>query len=374
MSGLAMHPHRSSAAPLAGLFALLIGYASLFPFTGWRWPGGAALWELLQLPYPPWRVAFDIWSNLLGYMPLGFLIYVARVRNGGRPGWSWGLALLLPALLSYVMEVTQHLVPGRYPSMLDWMLNTTGGLLGATAGALAQWLALIDRWQAARDRWFIRHSAGALVLMLLWPLSLLFPSPFPLGLGLGWERVQDGLIGLLLDVPWAQAGLEAISDMPVALERPPAVLEGLGMMLGLMGPGLLAYSVTYPGWRRLVLVAGSALQGLAATTLSAALNFGPGHALGWLSPSVVPAFACALVLMLPLVAVSQRMAAALGMAVLSALVMLVAVSPADPYFADSLQAWEQGRFIRFHGLAQWLGWLWPYAAMAWLASRLSRSN
>ena len=26
----------------------------------------------------------------------------------------------------------------------------------------------------------------------------------------------------------------------------------------------------------------------------------------------------------------------------------------------SLQAWEQGRFIRFHGLAQWVGWLWPY--------------
>jgi hypothetical protein len=27
-----------------------------------------------------------------------------------------------------------------------------------------------------------------------------------------------------------------------------------------------------------------------------------------------------------------------------------------------LQAWEQGRFIRFNGLAQWLGWIWPYAA------------
>ncbi|MDP3836377.1 MAG: VanZ family protein, partial [Hydrogenophaga sp.] len=28
-----------------------------------------------------------------------------------------------------------------------------------------------------------------------------------------------------------------------------------------------------------------------------------------------------------------------------------------------LEVWEQGRFIRFHGLSQWLGWLWPFAAL-----------
>ena len=56
---------------------------------------------------------------------------------------------------------------------------------------------------------------------------------------------------------------------------------------------------------------------------------------------------------------------------LSAMVALVAQAPSDPYFAASLQAWEQGRFIRFHGLARWLGWLWPYLAMLWLLSRLT---
>jgi hypothetical protein len=53
-------------------------------------------------------------------------------------------------------------------------------------------------------------------------------------------------------------------------------------------------------------------------------------------------------------------------------------APPDPYFAQTLQVWEQGRFIRFHGLAQWLGWLWPYAVLAyvlccWL-SRREREN
>ena len=56
---------------------------------------------------------------------------------------------------------------------------------------------------------------------------------------------------------------------------------------------------------------------------------------------------------------------------LSGLVALVAHAPADRYFADSLQAWEQGRFVRFHGAAQWVGWLWPYAALAYLLSRVA---
>ena len=43
-------------------------------------------------------------------------------------------------------------------------------------------------------------------------------------------------------------------------------------------------------------------------------------------------------------------------------------APDTPYLAQSVQIWEQGRFIRFHGLSQWLGWLWPYAAI-WVGLR-----
>jgi hypothetical protein len=40
----------------------------------------------------------------------------------------------------------------------------------------------------------------------------------------------------------------------------------------------------------------------------------------------------------------------------------------------TLQTWEQGQFIRFHGLIQWLGWLWPYALLLYLVNRLSSSS
>jgi hypothetical protein len=54
---------------------------------------------------------------------------------------------------------------------------------------------------------------------------------------------------------------------------------------------------------------------------------------------------------------------------MTTLIVLVNQIGADPYFALSLQGWEQGHFIRFHGLAQWVGWLWPWAALAFLLMR-----
>jgi hypothetical protein len=44
-------------------------------------------------------------------------------------------------------------------------------------------------------------------------------------------------------------------------------------------------------------------------------------------------------------------------------VTVVAQAPSDPFFAQSLQGWEQGRFIRFYGVARWVGWRWADAAI-----------
>jgi hypothetical protein len=70
----------------------------------------------------------------------------------------------------------------------------------------------------------------------------------------------------------------------------------------------------------------------------------------------------------------SRRRSRVGLVALTALVLLVIQAPADPYFADSLQAWEQGRFIRFHGAAKWVGWLWPYAAIAYFLVRVGSSE
>jgi hypothetical protein len=68
------------------------------------------------------------------------------------------------------------------------------------------------------------------------------------------------------------------------------------------------------------------------------------------------------------------MAAALALVVLAIQVVLVNLGANDPYLLQTLQSWEQGKFIRFHGVVQWAGWLWPYAAMVWLLAYLGRRD
>ena len=107
------------------------------------------------------------------------------------------------------------------------------------------------------------------------------------------------------------------------------------------------------------------------TTLSTALNFGPDHAWAWLTAPVWPAFGLALLAGLGLAWAPTRLVAGLGLAALTLHLALVNQASIDPYIAQSLLDWAQGRFIRFHGLAQWVGWVWPYAALVYLALRLA---
>jgi VanZ family protein len=371
---MARPSHRSSATPLALAYAALVIYASLYPFNGWHWTPGQQLGQLLKLPWTNWLLSFDIWSNLLGYLPLGALVFIALRRSGLGSLLALALAVLLSALLSYTTEVLQHVVPRRVPAMEDFLMNSAGALGGALLGLSVHALGLVDRWHGVRTRWFVRESAGALALLALWPVGLLFPAPVPLGLGQVAERLREWLEELLDDVPWARElhDLLQASAAPAVPLRPLA--ESLIVALGLLAPCLVAFAVMKPGWRRLAMVAGALTLALVGMTLSTLLNFGPAHALTWLAPNVMPGLALGLLLALLAALLPRRLVAGVGLVALTGLVVGAAQAPADPYFAQSLQSWEQGRFVRFHGLAQWVGWLWPYAAMAWLFSRLSHRN
>ena len=347
-------------------------YASLFPFSGWRWPPGQALTTFLALPWPPWVLPYDLWFNLLGYLPLGALIGIAVWRSGGA-GWAaWLAAVLGPAALSYGCEVLQQFLPGRHASLRDLVMNSAGAAIGAVL-ALG-WLGLGggSLWQALRERWFLRDSAGALALLALWPVGLLFPAPVPLGLGQVGERLRELAQGLLEGVPWADAAYQLLVQPAPAPTTLRPLAEASITALGLLAPCLLAYSVMQPGWRRVAMAAGAVGLACAGMTLSTLLNFGPQHATAWMAPGTRTALGAGFLLAALLAPLSRPVVVGLALVALTGLVVGVAQAPDDPYFAQSLQAWEQGRFVRFHGLAQWVGWLWPYAAMAWLLSRLGR--
>ena len=197
----------------------------------------------------------------------------------------------------------------------------------------------------------------------------------PFGLGRVLGRLQPLVVDLLQGTPaaaWTEGWVDAATQAPAVTGRALSSAAELSItVLGLLAPCLVAFTIATPGWRRALLVIGAVLFGAATTTLSTALNFGPTHAFAWTTEHALQALGVGTGAALLLSLVPRRIAAGFGLIALTALVMLVAQAPADPYFAQSLQGWEQGRFIRFHGAAQWVGWLWPYAGLSYLLARLA---
>jgi len=361
---------RSSATWLLLAYLALVIYASLYPFWPWTWPPGMDVWGLVGVPWPKRFQVFDMQSNLAGYMPLGLLAFAAALRSGLglRRALFWGLVPW--PLLSFAMETMQYFLPGRVPSLGDLALNSAGAVLGVLLGLLLNAFGGLQRWQDMREYWFQPHCAGALALLALWPLGLLFPPPVPLGLGQWLPHLRSLAIDALQDTPWAlQWDDDAVQDLARAL---PPGLEAIATAMGLLAPSLLALSVARPGWRRLWLVLGAALLGVLTSGLSTVLNFGPLHGWAWLTDATWPGLAVGGALAALFCALPRRLCAALGLVCLSALIALVSEAPADPYMTQSLQAWEQGRFVSMYGLAQWIGWVWPFAALAWLLGYVGR--
>ena len=68
------------------------------------------------------------------------------------------------------------------------------------------------------------------------------------------------------------------------------------------------------------------------------------------------------------------MVAGLLLLALPLALMLLNNAPTSPYFSETLSDWEQGRFIRFYGLIEWLGWAWPYVVLVQLLVTLTRRS
>ena len=351
--------HKSTAWPLAWVFVGLIVYASLYPFGPWR-DAGLMPWDYWGAPLPRYWTGFDVTINVVGYMPLGTLLALGWVRSGhAARARLW--PLLVGFALSACLEAAQTYLPSRVASREDCLLNTLGTGLGAGSVLLAYRMGLLSRWSRMRARWLVAESRGGLALVLLWPLSLLFPAPVPFGLGQVFERVQAAVVAGL-DGSFAQDWWQVVE--PERLPLGPGA-QMVCVFLGLLIIFLLAFTVLRERRQRYLGIVVLTGLGALATAFSAAMSWGPQHAWGWLDlPSQLGMLAAVLVAA-GLALAPWRVSAALALLALGVLLVELNQAPHSPY-------WEQGRFIRFHGLAQWLGWGWPYACGVYLVARLGQ--
>ncbi|MEO8165733.1 MAG: VanZ family protein, partial [Betaproteobacteria bacterium] len=180
MSGLIPSPSaryaRSSklVAYLSVAYLLLVAYASLYPFAGWRVPNDEAT-RFLFAGWPAYIVGSDVVINVLAYIPLGLLLTL--VWMGRVPRWAAVTAGVISAmLLSLAIEFAQAYLPTRISSNIDVVTNSIGALWGGMAASAwgERWL-LSGELHRLRERHF---RAGpridlAFVLLALWLLTQL---------------------------------------------------------------------------------------------------------------------------------------------------------------------------------------------------------
>ena len=195
----------------------------------------------------------------------------------------------------------------------------------------------------------------------------MFPVSVPLGLGQVFERLELLMVDALQDTPF----LDWLPVRDIELQPILPGAEMVAVALGGLIPCLIGYGVIRGLSHRVTFMLLLCMMGFFFTAMSAAFSYGPEHVWAWLDVPVRIGLIGASLLMLLTLWVSPRAATALALLALAVQLTLLNQAPDSPYLSQTLQIWEQGRFIRFNGLAQWLGWLWPFAALGYVLLRLS---
>jgi VanZ family protein len=352
------------------MYALLIVYASWYPFTGWN-NNGLSPFDYLFAPFPHYWTWFDLATNVAGYFPFGVLVVVAlypRVTGVA----AVAVALVAGVLLSGAMEALQTYLPSRVPSNLDLLTNTAGVLAGGLAGALLGPGFIEDsRLVALRRSWFSPQAGRGLIVLALWPLAQIYPQSYLFGHG-QIAPIFSGWLTEWLSMP-IDIGAMVRHEAEMSIEHY-WLSETIITACGLTGAVLTLLCLGQnhaPRARMVLLFIGSAL---ATKALASALLFTPDNAFVWLTPGAQGGLLIAAIMLTGLALappVAQRRVAAL--ALITSLVAVNAV-PANPYFVATLQAWVQGKFLNFYGAAQFLSLLWPFFALWFLNHPAHRVN
>lgn len=330
------------------VYVLLIIYASLHPFSGWR-DRGVSAFAYLGGGLPRYFTAFDLLTNFAAYLPLGFFALLAlHPHLRGTPAAT--AAGIAGCCLSLALEALQTYLPSRIPSNLDLATNGLGAFAGAGL-ALGFGVGLLGRGRLheLRHRWFLaghQYDLG-LVLLGLWLFTQLTPETLLFGNG---------------DLRWL------LEPAPAALHPAEVFIQGEAAVTAcnLIAIGLFLSCLTQKARplrsMLLALLAGAlALKTVAVGELLKAQNV-----FAWLTPGALLGLAGgALVLMLALGLPRVARRALSGLLLMGATV-LVNLTPENPYFSNALQLWPQGYFLNFNGVTHLVSLAWPFAALFYL--------
>jgi hypothetical protein len=164
------------AGVIIGVVLILVGLRELLRPNSAVWTRalfavyftGIAIFGLSPLPYKVDAArsflgirdfsGLDFVINVCGFLPFGYLLAScltvrAAMPAGGLDRSRFGVVVAAGFATSLVIELVQYwFVPGRYASLIDWLANGFGALLGVSLYGFAR------RWDAFTCRRSRAHS------------------------------------------------------------------------------------------------------------------------------------------------------------------------------------------------------------------------
>ena len=348
-----MNRDRSRLAAFVALaYTLVIVYASLQPFSGWRMPA-AALFEFLFAAWPRYITGSDIVLNLIAYLPLGAMLVIGlRPRCAGWPGCL--IAIALAALLSFALESVQQFLPARIASNLDLLANSGGAAIGAFGAWLFSFPVVAEHPALALRRRIVRGDVlgdCGLISVVVWLCIQFDPAPFSLASG----DLREAL------------GLKAwFAYVPATYQN---VEMGIGalaaIMLGLLATQIAATPAAAIAAAAAALTLTFIAKSMAVWTLARAAS-----PFQWLTPGLTGGLLVGVALLALLMWLPALWRSAFAIICLLATVLLVNITPENPYQTTPLflLASQQTHLSSFSNIVRVLAQLWPFATIVLLAA------
>jgi len=327
-------------------WALLLAYASLYPFLPIRLPGEDAPALFLR---PKFISEFDVFMNVAAYAPFGALACLHFMS--GRARWSarWR-AVLLAATVSLAMELSQFFIATRVASLFDVLANTAGAFVGTLLFFRPVERAVMTPVARFRDRLVVPGGAGdmGLVLVLFWLLAQLNPAlPF-----LEAGNIVDATGPTMADF--------VVTTVSVALS-----VAAFGLFVSV----LLRAERGSLGWTLILLTVA-----LWCKFTMASLMLKPNLTAMWMSEGRVAGLVAGLALFLPLRLLGRTARTYLAILCLLAGSLFAKIFGEYSELADFLRLfqWPHGQLASFATLTRWLHESWPVFTLAWLIVRFVR--
>ena len=331
-------------------YTLLILYASLSPFTGWRDPGIDVM-SFVTEPLPRFVSKFDLAVNALAYIPFGFLatlvfLSVLRPLPAAIAGAIAGIGL------SFCLELAQGFLPGRISNNLDLIANACGTVAGVLvclrAGTLPRAAEGLLRW---RIRWFLpgRLTDLGLALIGLWFFSQLDPSLPLLGIVFFSSGVQAQLAGL-------------------AANTASKILGPLSVSLNLVSIGLTLMLIMRSNRATLAVVALIVWMAALIKLIAATVLLRKEAAFLWVSQEIAWAIVGGALAVVVASALPRRAVQAICAIALIGAIALSLFKPGDSahFLYLRLFKWTYMQLLHYTGLSAAVAEIWPYAALLFL--------